>query len=89
MSEVCEKEEAVSFDLLDQRNLRNPYPMFKKYLREGSIHFDAPRRQWVVSSHSDLEFLLKDRRMSADRYTFAQYRLNMARAVSFTGLLAS
>jgi pimeloyl-[acyl-carrier protein] synthase len=56
-------------NILAPENLRNPYPMFQYLLAEEPVFFDENSKLYVVSRNSDIEMLLKDPRLSADRYT--------------------
>lgn len=60
---------ANTLNILAPENLRNPYPMFQYLLSEAPLFFDANSKFYVVSRHEDIERLMKDPRVSADRYT--------------------
>jgi cytochrome P450 len=56
-------------NILAPENLRNPYPMFQYLLSEAPLFFDENSKFYVISRHEDIERLMKDPRVSADRYT--------------------
>ncbi|KVW75500.1 cytochrome P450 [Burkholderia cepacia] len=68
-SAALNKEEPVALNILAPENLRNPYPMFQYLLSEAPLFFDENSKFYVVSRHEDIERLMKDPRVSADRYT--------------------
>ncbi|MBW5287219.1 cytochrome P450 [Burkholderia gladioli] len=68
-SAALAKEEPVALNILAPENLRNPYPMFQYLLSEAPLFFDENSKFYVVSRHEDIERLMKDPRVSADRYT--------------------
>lgn len=59
----------IPLDILAPENLRNPYPMFQYLLAEEPVFFDENSKLYVISRNKDIEILLKDPRLSADRYT--------------------
>lgn len=57
-----------SIDLLDAGNLANPYPLFQHLLQQHRVHYDANRKYWIISGYEEISCLLKDSRLSANRY---------------------
>ncbi|KYF56969.1 cytochrome [Sorangium cellulosum] len=55
-------------NIIAPENLRWPYPMFRRLLLEEPVFFDKNTGSWVVSRYEDVNALLRDARMSADRY---------------------
>jgi len=60
---------AAPLNILAPENLRNPYPMFQYLLAEEPLFFDENSKFYVLSRHADIDAFLKDRSVSADRYT--------------------
>lgn len=56
-------------NILAPEVLRNPYPTFQYLLAEEPVFFDQNSKLYVVSRNDDIERLMKDPRLSADRYT--------------------
>jgi cytochrome P450 len=56
-------------NILAPEVLRHPYPTFQYLLAEEPVFLDENSQLYVVSRNADIEMLLKDPRLSADRYT--------------------
>ena len=53
----------VTFDPTDPAFLQNPYPTYQRLRNESPIFFYEPWGKWVVTRHSDVSALLRDRRL--------------------------
>lgn len=67
-AEAIDRETLPTLDLLAPENLYNPYPMFRRFLDEAPVHWDAKAQVWVISKYDDIHRLLRDKRLSSDRY---------------------
>ena len=53
----------MAFNPTDPAFLQNPYPTYKRLRGESPIFFYEPWHKWVVTRHSDVSALLRDRRL--------------------------
>ncbi len=53
----------VMFDPTDPAFLQNPYPTYRRLRNEAPIFFYEPWGKWVITRHSDVSALLRDRRL--------------------------
>lgn len=45
----------------------NPYPFYAELQREEPVHWDEPRKSWVITRYADVTAVLRDRRFSNAR----------------------
>ena len=65
----------VTFNPTDPAFLQNPYPTYKRLRDESPIFFYEPWGKWVLTRHSDVSALLRDRRLGRVR-TNVKVRVN-------------
>lgn len=62
-------KDTTTINILAPEYLSNPYPVFQHLLSDAPLFFDENSKFYVLSRHEDIERLMKDPRVSADRYT--------------------
>ena len=68
-------------DLVRPEVLADPYPLFQRLRHEDPVHNDPGGRGWMVSRYQDAEFVLSDRRLSAQRTLTAERQHDVSDAV--------
>ena len=62
-------------DLTAPEFLADPYPAYRRLLREFPVCRDGPSNTWFVSRHADVHTLLRDPRLSSDQLDIYMERL--------------
>ncbi|MCX5377312.1 cytochrome P450 [Streptomyces sp. NBC_00091] len=55
------------YELLTPEFFRDPYPVYARMRERDPVYFHEPLNAWLLSRYEDVDFLLRDRRTSADR----------------------
>lgn len=55
------------YGLLTPEFFRDPYPVYARMREADPVLFHPPLNAWLLSRYEDVDFLLRDRRTSADR----------------------
>ena len=66
---------SAPLSVLDSRNFQDPYPNYRRLRESDPVFWDERHLKgaWVLTRYNDISCLLKDPRVSSDRY--AMYRL--------------
>ncbi|MFE3763028.1 cytochrome P450 [Streptomyces sp. NPDC059104] len=67
MATLPERGDDRGYELLTPGFFRDPYPVYARMREADPVHFHAPLNAWLLSRYEDVDFLLRDRRTSADR----------------------
>ncbi|MET8753850.1 cytochrome P450 [Streptomyces sp. NPDC004667] len=67
MATLPERGDDRGYELLTPDFFRDPYPVYARMREADPVHFHAPLNAWLLSRYEDVDFLLRDRRTSADR----------------------
>lgn len=67
MATLPERGDDRGYQLLTPDFFRDPYPVYARMREADPVHFHAPLNAWLLSRYEDVDFLLRDRRTSADR----------------------
>lgn len=57
----------AEFNPFTPGTLANPYPMYRALLEQNPISWNEMMEMWIVTRYKDVDFVLTDPRMSADR----------------------
>src|SRR5689334_5367211 len=49
--------------------IADPYPVYRRLREEDPVHWSERLGAWIVTRYGDVQLLLQDRRLSADRIT--------------------
>lgn len=55
------------YNLFDPAIIPDPYPLYRRLLAEDPVRWDESARVWILSRYADVQSLLRDPRLSAER----------------------
>ncbi len=58
----------IGFDMDDPEFVVNPYPIYQQLRSHDPVHWSESEEYWYVTRYSDLVALIRDERMSSDRF---------------------
>jgi hypothetical protein len=60
--------------LFGPQMLENPFPVYHTLRQTDPVHWDSDVNAWIITRHSDVSAIMKDRRFSSDRVSLARGR---------------